>query len=368
MNYVLHLTDSCNLNCKYCYEDKKKTELSLENIKKVIDYEISQKNKKANIIFYGGEPLLKKDLIKETIEYVKNKKTETEFSFGMTTNGVLLDENFIKYLEKNKFVNIAYSIDGNKEIHDLNRVTIGGQGSFEIISENAKQLLKIFPNAVAMIVATRNNIEKLNESAKFLLDFGFKTINILFDYTAKWKDEDLIIIREQFEKVGEIYYQKILAEEDINIPLLETKIKYYIEQNNNCNEECMLGMKNIHVGTDGNFYPCVQLVGKKEYIIGNSEKGINQKAREKLIKNSQKENEICKTCDIRKRCKHTCSCRNYMTTGDINEISPLVCEIERITIEIADNIASRLYRADAKLFIQKFYNEKYHLLKAIIEQ
>ena len=97
MEYIIHLTDSCNLNCTYCYENKKIKNISFESIKAICDYEINQNSKYVNIVFYGGEPLLQKNLITQTIDYIKSKKSKTIFYFGITTNGTLIDKKFIKY-------------------------------------------------------------------------------------------------------------------------------------------------------------------------------------------------------------------------------------------------------------------------------
>lgn len=365
MNYTIHLTDYCNLNCKYCYENKKKKEISFENIKLLIDNEIENKKDYVVLTFYGGEPLLKKDLIYKTIDYIKSKKSKTKFYFGMTTNGTLLDEEFIKYIKHNNFLNIAYSFDGKKETQNLNRVTLNGEGTFDIVESNAKNLLKNYKNVVAMVVVTKNNIEELNKNIEYLIGLGFKSFNLLFDYLQDWQDEDLEVIKEQYSKVAEIYYNKILKEEDIDISVFDEKIKTYIEDLN-CNEDCDLGVKNVNVGTDGNFYPCMQFVGDEKYVIGNCDKGIDFSARKKLIEQSGKENEICKTCAINKRCKHTCACRNYLSTKDINGLSPIICEFERIIIEISDKMAEKLYEKNLKLFMQKYYNKNYNILKQII--
>ena len=82
-------------------------------------------------------------------------------------------------------------------------------------------------------------------------------------------------------------------------------------------------------------------------------------------KSSKKENETCKNCSIRKRCKHTCACRNYVLNNDINELSPVVCETEKILIEASDKMAEKLYKQNSKMFIQKFYNKDYNILKQI---
>ena len=365
MEYIIHLTDKCNLNCAYCYEKKRNRDISFENIKNLIDYEISQKQKYSIIVFYGGEPLLQKNIIKDTIAYINSKKAKTDFYYGITTNGTLLDNDFIKYMKENKFINIAYSIDGMKSTHDLNRLTIDGTGTFDIVEKNAKTLLKNFDSVVAMSVITKNNLSKLSENVEYLINIGFKCINLLFDYFQDWQDEDLDEIRKQCIKITEIYADKILQEYDVEIPLIDDKIRTYVKNEYDCNEDCKLGMKTINIGTDGNLYPCMQLVYNEKFIIGNCKDGIDTKARIDLIKNSKKENEICKNCAIKKRCKHLCACRNYILTNDINQLSPIICETEKIIIEVSDKMAEKLYKQNSKMFIQKYYNENYNILKQI---
>ena len=361
MEYIVHLTEKCNLNCTYCYENKRNKDISFENIKNLIDYEISRKQKYSIIIFYGGEPLLQKSMIKNTIDYINSKNCKTDFYFGITTNGTLLDDDFIKYMKENKFINVAYSIDGMKETHDLNRKTIDGNGTFDIVQTNAKKLLYYFNEVVAMSVITRNNLFNLSKNVEYLIDMGFKYINLLFDYSQDWQDEDLKEIKKQYNEVAEIYANKILQESDVEIPLIDDKIRTYIKDEYNCNEDCKLGMKTINMGTDGNFYPCMQLVNNADFIIGNCKEGIDINARLSLIKSSRKENEACKNCSIRKRCKHTCACRNYILTNDINELSPVICETEKILIEASDKMAEKLYNQNSKMFIQKFYNKDYNI-------
>lgn len=365
MEYIIHLTEKCNLNCTYCYENKKNKEISFESIKGLIDYEISRKQSYSIIVFYGGEPLLQKDMIRDTIDYINTKKSKTNFYYGITTNGTLLDEEFIKYMKNNKFIYVAYSIDGMEETQNLNRKTADGKGTFDIVEKNAKKLLELYDGAISMSVITRNNLSQLHKNVGYLIETGFKSINLLFDYTQDWQDEDLDEIRKQFNKIAEIYADKILKEDDVEIPLIDDKIKTYIKSGYDCKKDCELGMKNINVGTDGNFYPCMQFVNNKDFIIGNCKDGIDIKARANLIKNSNKENEVCQNCSIRKRCKHTCACRNYVITNNVNELSPIICETEKILIEVSDKMAEKLYRKNSKMFIQKYYNDKYDILRQI---
>lgn len=366
MNYIIHLTNNCNLRCKYCYQNKSENEISFDNIKKLIDKEIEQKRDYVVITFYGGEPLLKKNLIYKTVEYIKSKKSKTKFYYGITTNGTLIDDEFLKLIKKNNFCNIAYSFDGNEKTQNLNRVTIDNKPTFDIVQRNAVKLLKLKKDIIAMVVVTKNNIGNLEENIKYLINLGFKKFNLLFDYSQKWNDEDFNIIKEQYNKVAELYYNKILKEEDIDIFIFDEKIRTHIKEEYNCNDDCKLGMKSINVGTDGNFYPCMQFVGNSEYIIGNCEDGLDIKARLELIKKSGKENNICKKCSVNRRCKHICACKNYSITNDINILSPIVCELEKIIINASDEIAEKLYKQNSKLFIQKYYNEAYDIFKQII--
>ena len=352
MEYIIHLTNKC----------------TFDNIKALIDYEISRKEKYSIIVFYGGEPLLQKNMIKDTIDYIKSKKSKTKFYYGITTNGTLLDDEFIQFMKDNRFVVNGYSIDGIKGSHDLNRKTVEGEETFDIVEKNAKKMLNSLDSLVSMTVITRNNLPYLSKNIEFLINMNFKKINLLIDYLQDWQDEDLDLIKDQINKMADIYAEAILKENDVEISLLDDKIRSYINDNYDCNCDCHYAVDDINVGTDGNFYPCMQFVDNPQYVIGNCKDGINNKARVELLKNSKKENEICKKCAIRKRCKHLCSCRNYMLTKDVNELSPVICETEKILIEAADRIAEKLYKQNSKMFIQRFYNKKYDLLKELVKK
>ena len=370
MEYIIHLTENCNLNCAYCYEKKKdKTkDISFENIKKIIDYEANQKHKKTRIIFYGGEPLLKKDLIKATIEYINSKKCKTKFSYGITTNGTLLDDEFLEYMKRSNFDSIGYSIDGDMASHDLNRCTIDGKGTYNIVKENAKKVLNYFDQATAMMVVTKNNLSMLSASVRNIIDIGFKVINIAFDYTYDWQDEDLEVLKKQLYDVADIYKKMIMAEEDIYIPMIDEKIKSHIDKSYDCNKDCKFATENINIGTDGKLYPCTQFVKNKDFVIGDCDSGIDVQARKRLLTRNINENINCVECTVKSRCKHLCACKNYILTSDINGLSPFTCETERMLIEISDNIANYLYKNNSRMFIQKFYNKKYNLLNQVVER
>ncbi len=371
MNYIVYLTDKCNMNCKYCYEHKKDREISFENIKNLVDNIIRYDESESCVLsFYGGEPLLKFDLIKQTIEYINSQNKNKRFLYSMTTNGTLLNDEIIEYIDKNDFLIVQFSIDGIKESHDKNRVFQGGNGTFDRASENAKKVIERFHNTklVANKVITKNNLKTLDQDVRYLFNMGFKEIYVLIDYYADWTDDDLPVFKEQLAKMSEVYASEMMKEKDVYISLFDEKIKTYIDDSYNCNDDCKMGMRTINVGTDGNFYPCMQFVGDERFVIGNCKDGIDVQARLDLIRNSKKEIDICQECDLKKRCKHTCPCRNYSLTGDVNGLSPIVCEFERIIIEISDRMAEKQYKAGSKLFIQKYYNKDYSMIRFLEDE
>ena len=361
MDYVLHITDECNFRCKYCYENKCNKKLSFENIKSLINIIAQNKEKNPTLTFYGGEPLLEKEIIYKTVEYVREieKKEDVKFNFKINTNGYLIDDDFLEFAERNDFY-FCYSIDGNKEAHDANRVTAGGIGTFDIVKENAKKVLDAKVKIVAMMVVNRNNIEYLGESVRYLFSLGFENVLFALDYSDKWIDSDLEIIKREYLKLSELYYEKTMNEDSFYMFPFENKIDAYISEKKRCLMECNLGYKSVNISTDGKVYPCMQLVDNSNYVIGDCVNGIDVEKRANLKK--VEEYEVCKECLIKDRCKHTCACVNKLSTGDVTQLSPFVCETERIIIEIADEVANRLYKAESSMFLHKKYNKMYPLI------
>lgn len=370
MNYSLYLVDNCNLNCNYCYEKNSHSSriLSFENIKKIIDYEVKSKSKIVVLTFYGGEPLLKKSLIYDISSYIKSLKSKTKFLFNMTTNGTLIDDEFVEFFKNNEFISLSISIDGTPESQNKNRIMKSGENSYNLVSENAKKLLIRPDVVVAVPVITKNNIKYICDNFKNLLIIGFKKINFQFDLTANWNDNDLEIIKKEFESISNIYMERMRAEDEIHLLAIDEKIRSYIDESIDCNNDCSVGIHGANVGTDGNIYPCMQFMYKPEYVIGNCENGIDRNKQYTVHKMLKQELDECKECTLRRRCNHTCSCINYAYTGDGRKTAPFTCEIERLMIKIADNIAEKMFFEKNPVFIQKFYNKNYNKIERLINK
>jgi uncharacterized protein len=141
----------------------------------------------------------------------------------------------------------------------------------------------------------------------------------------------------------------------------ETKLSSHIKGEFAACEKCHLGIHQISISPKGGIYPCVQFVNKDEYKIGDVWNGIDYEKRDELYNFSQSNNS-CKDCELNKRCNNGCSCLNYQTTGNVNTVSPIFCETERMLSPIADKLGNKLFANKAPMFIQKHYNVAYPLL------
>ena len=130
-------------------------EIDIENVKKLIDYEIKNKTKKCILTFFGGEPLLKKDKIYEIANYRDSKKSKTSFEYNITTNATLIDDDFIEFVVKHNFAAFSISIDGLEKVHNNNRINQGNLDTYSIVEKNVKKILKRTSIPVAVPVVTK---------------------------------------------------------------------------------------------------------------------------------------------------------------------------------------------------------------------
>lgn len=364
MNYTLHLTDNCNMKCGYCYVKKDKNRyMTFDTAKLVVDRAVSEGKEYISIGFFGGEPLLCKPLIKKIVSYAntlsKNKKLTIHYK--MTTNGMLLDNNFLEF-SRNNNIFIALSHDGIKQSHDLLRIDLTGKGTFDIVDKAAEQLLSYNPYAPVMMTINKVTVKYFYENVSYLFNKGFKYLICTLNYTDSWDEDSFKVLKREYGKIAKLYYELTMKEEKFYFSPFDVKIASHINQSTYCEERCELGRKQVSVDTDGTIYPCIQFVGESKWAIGNVNDGIDTKRQMELYLNNEDEKQSCEGCAISKRCNHYCGCLNKQTTGSINKVSPVLCAHERMVLPIADKLAEKLYKKRNGIFIHKHYNDLYPLI------
>jgi uncharacterized protein len=364
MHYTLHLTADCNMNCDYCYVKDTSNTMTSDVTYKVIDNILAAKQQKAGIAFFGGEPLLCKDLIRDTIAYARNFPGETKFYFKITTNGLLLNEEFVEYCKKES-IYVAISLDGTPEAHNAHRLDKGGRGTYEKVASAAKLLLKHLPNSPVMMTVNPDTVDYYADSVSHLFELGFIYILCALNYAAKWNAKEINELKSQYKKLAEFYYENTMAEKKFYLSPFEIKMDSHINNRSYSHERCELGKNQVSIAPDGTIYPCIEFVGDEQYAIGDVDSGINRSLQQTLFLQNEKEKPGCDICTIRKRCNHYCACQNKQATGSISDVSPVLCRHEQVLLPIADKLAERLYRKRSELFIQKHYNDYYPILSAI---
>ncbi len=368
MHITLHLTTGCNLNCDYCYAPHSdRIDMSPETLRQAIDFTTTFSSPDTGLIYFGGEPLLKKELISEAIEYSSELARSKGISFHhkVTTNGLLMDETFLKYASASRLT-VALSIDGTEKAHNSHRKNSAGEGSYGIVSNRAKLLLKFQPYAQAYMVISPDTVQDFHSSFLNMLDKGFRYIVTSLDHSAEWTDKDLTVLKKQYGLMAKEYER--LTENNVKFYFspFEKKIASHIRGEEAVCIQCQLGKKQVSIAPNGSIYPCVQFVqdgvSNTEYSIGHISSGIDTDKVNALYEQSQSCGSECTECAFNLRCEHRCGCLNWQTTGNIGKVSPLLCETERLLIPIADRLAERLFKKRNALFIQKHYNVMYPML------
>ena len=336
--------------------------MTIDTTRAVIDL-AGRQAKRAGIIFFGGEPLLLRDLITDTIAYARQKEKESEcrYFFKITTNGLLLDDSFIE-LSCREGLFVALSLDGTKEVHNKHRKDFNGNGSYDKVVDAARRLLAVKPYSPVLMTIRPDTLSQYAASVESLFSIGFAYVIASLDYSADWNEEHLPELKRQYELIADIYERKTLAEDKFYFSPFEVKISSHINSKTYCHERCELGLRQLSVGPDGTLYPCVQFVGDSNFTLGNVFDGIDEEKRQALYLKNETEKPGCDICTIKERCNHYCACLNRQATGSIDEISPMLCAHERIVLPIADELAERLFNKGSAIFIQKQYNDFYPLL------
>lgn len=350
MNISLILTKHCNLRCKYCFESHEYCAMSEGTALAAVDFVAKNSLRSCGISFFGGEPLLQKNLICKCVEYAKNF-ADKKFDYNMTTNGLLLDEEFLIFAAENN-IKIAMSHDGLMSRN--NRVYADGQDCIAALDEKLALLLKYQLNAFIMATAAANTVNQAAESVIYLYERGVRTLNLAIDMRpeAGWNEQLLDVLAGEFDKISEYLSAQFASGRDIYFNSFDEKILNVTK--NKPKHHCQLGKRKLMVDTDGSIYPCIQFNGRSEYRMGDVFDGIDIVMQNKIYRQSVKKPECCNGCALESRCINDCSCANFQQCGDMNAVSPVQCAYQRILIDKADALARKMLATDEKHFIKRY--------------
>jgi uncharacterized protein len=363
MKVVLHLTKSCNLRCKYCYAPNKiKESMTLETARRGIDLAVRLGNGSACVSYFGGEPLLVFDQIRELTTYAHEcgKQSNTQMHFRLSTNGTLFDEESLAFCRDHNVL-FAVSLDGDREAHNAQRVFADGRGSFDALDKKLSLILEYNPFTVITSVITPPTVERLYSSIEYMWDRGVRYIVHQLDYThPDWTPDHIEKLEHSYRQLAGFYLEKIRGGTHFHLGVFDDKLKTHAHSPIRLGEICDFGVKKVSVAPNGRIYPCVQFISDKpdaeDYCIGDVESGFNDR-RESLIAENRKERKQCEGCALLGRCSNYCGCLNWQLTGKVTEVPPILCAHEQMLIPIADQIGNELWDEKNRHFLHKHYKD-----------
>lgn len=339
----------CNLRCEYCFASTGdyghgRTIMDLATGKKAIDFLLENSGDRENleVDFFGGEPMMNYDTVVELVKYARSKEAEYKknFRFTMTTNGMLLNDDNMEFLNK-EMNNIVMSIDGRKEVNDNIRRRVDGTGCYDKIMPKFKKLAKMRGDKSYYVrgTFTKYNLDFAEDVFHFFNE-GFDQISIepvVCDAKEKYAitEMDLPRVFSEYEQLA----IRMLANEKTGKKFNFFHFMLDLDQGPCAIKRlrgCSSGNEYIAVTTDGDIYPCHQFVGLDGFKMGSVYDGsFDQDMKKEFASAHIYTKPECKKCWAKFYCSGGCNANNYIYSGDIHIPHKLTCEIMKKRLECA---------------------------------
>ena len=353
----LHVAHDCNLGCLYCFAEEgeyhgRRAIMSYEVGKKALDFLIENSGNRRNleVDFFGGEPLMNWDVVKQLVAYGRSREKECNknFRFTLTTNGMLLTDEVMDFLNR-EMANVVLSIDGRKEVNDRMRPTRNKKGSsYDIIMPKFKKFAEKRGSKSYYVrgTFTRYNLD-FSKDVLHLADEGFDQISVepvvappSADYAIR--EEDLPKILSEYDELAKEFIRRKKEGRGFNFfhfmidltqgPCVAKRLS-----------GCGSGTEYLAVTPWGDLYPCHQFVGQEEFLLGNVDTGVtNTKVRDEFKLCNVYAKEKCRNCFARFYCSGGCAANSYNFHGSITDAYDIGCEMQKKRIECAIMIKAAL--------------------------
>ena len=349
----LHIAHTCNLNCSYCFASQGKYHgeralMSFEVGKRALDFLVENSHGRTNleVDFFGGEPLMNFEVVKQLVAYARSieKEKGKNFRFTLTTNGVLIDDDVIDFANR-EMSNVVLSLDGRKEVHDRFRVDYAGKGSWEKIVPKFQKLVEARggKNYYMRGTFTHHNPDFLKD-IQTMLDLGFDELSMEPVVCASGDPseltmEDLPIVLAQYEELA-----KLMMERDKQGKPF-TFYHYMIDlAGGPCIYKrisgCGSGTEYMAVTPWGDLYPCHQFVGDEKFKLGDIWNGVTNTAiQDEFMQCNVYARKECRDCWARLYCSGGCAANAYHATGSVKGVYKYGCELFRKRMECAITVA-----------------------------
>ncbi len=345
----LNIAHDCNLRCRYCFAGqggygKWRMLMSFDVARRAVDFLIAHSGPRQHceMDFFGGEPLMNWHVVQQTVAYVREqeKKHNKIIKLSLTTNGMYLDEEKVKYLTDNHIA-LILSLDGRKENHDRMRPGVHGEGTYDRILKNLQYCVAHRDGEEYYVrgTYTKYNLDFTNDVID-MVDKGFPAVSmepVVGDLTEPYaiQEEDLPRVKEEYETLAKVFLQR----EEEGRPFFYFHFNMNLWQGPCLPKRlrgCGAGHEYLAVVPNGDIYPCHQFVGRDGYVIGNVYEGLkNMKMMKEFRENHVLSKPECIGCWAKFFCSGGCHANNETYAGDIHKPFHISCEIQKKRIECA---------------------------------
>ena len=311
-----------------------------------------------NLVFFGGEPLGNLPLIQQVVEYAEDyfRQLGKAVDFTMTTNGTLLNEKTISFLHKHRF-GLSVSMDGPQAIHDKNRLTVGGQGTYEVVARNVRLLLENFRSRPigARVTLTRGNTDILGIWDHLFNDLGFAEVGfapVTSGEIAEFNltEQELVRVFENMKQLGEKYLAAALQNRNIGFSNMH-QLLTDIHQGTKKALPCGAGVAMLAVDHAGDLTLCHRFTGSEEMSFGSVYQGIEQeKLSNFLSKRLDRSNSGCQSCRIRNLCSGGCYHESYARHDDATMPTYHYCDLLRDWVDFGIKIYAQILEKNPDFF------------------
>mgnify|MGYP003627954289 FL=1 len=362
---VLNVNTGCNLSCTYCYkEDLDKPsagkKMTFETAKSSIEMLIKESpdETRYNLVMFGGEPLSHLPLIRQVVEYAEQRfgELDKQVDFTMTTNATLLNETTIDFLAKHRF-GLSVSMDGPQAIHDRNRITVGGQGTYAVVAAKARMLLERYRSRPvgARVTLTRGTTDVIRIWDHLFNDLGFAEVGFApvtsgdissFNLT----DAELVEVFSNMKKLGAHYLEEALEHRNIGFSNMH-QLLTDIHEGSKKALPCGAGVALLAVDHSGGLNLCHRFTGSDLPLFGTVETGIDkEKLSGFLDKRLDRTNTDCSTCHIRNLCSGGCYHESYAHYDDPTMPVYHYCDLMRDWVDFGIDVYTRIRAQNPAFF------------------
>lgn len=354
----LNIAHDCNLACKYCFASQgdyggvKRELMSFDVAKRAVDFLIAMSGTRQHceIDFFGGEPLLNWDVVKQTVEYVESIQAAHNkiFKLTLTTNGVLLTQDKIDYVNEHN-ISLVLSIDGREEVHNRMRPSAGGTETYKTVAKNLVNAVKQRDGREYYVrgTYTHNNLD-FTKDVIAMSDLGFEHLSMepVVGKEGEYvlRDEDLPILEKEYEKLADLYLQRQKDGWGEKFNFFHFRMDLY---RGPCMAKrlrgCGAGHEYMAIVPNGDIYPCHQFVGRDGYVLGNVFEGLKNFDIPREFRNTHVFTKpTCAKCWAKFFCSGGCHANNETFGGSIKEPYELGCKLQKKRIECAIMIQAEL--------------------------